>query len=414
MNLGLSERAEALRAELLDFMETRIYTAERIYEEQRREDIRRPPPVLEQLKAEARRRGLWNLFLPDSDWGAGLSNLDYAPLAEIMGRSILLAPEATNCAAPDTGNMEVLARYGTPEQQERWLKPLLAGEIRSCFGMTEPDVASSDATNVATTIVRDGDEYVIDGRKWWSSGALDPRCEVAIVMGVTDPDADRHTRHSQVLVPLDTPGVSVLRDLSVFGFVDQHGHGEVVYDNVRVPASNLIGLEGSGFAIAQARLGPGRIHHCMRLVGLAERSLEMMIDRAQHRVAFGGAISDQGVVRNDIAESRIDIEQVRLLVLKAAWMIDTVGARAARTEIAAIKVSAARMAVRVVDRAIQVFGGAGLSQDFPLAYAYAQARLLRLADGPDEVHLQTVARNELQRRRDAGPPVPLRLDPLGV
>jgi acyl-CoA dehydrogenase len=343
-----------------------------------------------------------------------MSNLDYAPLAEIMGRSILLAPEATNCAAPDTGNMEVLARYGTPEQQERWLKPLLAGEIRSCFGMTEPDVASSDATNVATTIVRDGDEYVIDGRKWWSSGALDPRCEVAIVMGVTDPDADRHTRHSQVLVPLDTPGVSVLRDLSVFGFVDQHGHGEVVYDNVRVPASNLIGLEGSGFAIAQARLGPGRIHHCMRLVGLAERSLEMMIDRAQHRVAFGGAISDQGVVRNDIAESRIDIEQVRLLVLKAAWMIDTVGARAARTEIAAIKVSAARMAVRVVDRAIQVFGGAGLSQDFPLAYAYAQARLLRLADGPDEVHLQTVARNELQRRRDAGPPVPLRLDPLGV
>lgn len=413
MDFALSQRAEGLRNELLDFMDEHVYPSERVYEEQRREDLRRLPPVVEDLKTEARRRGLWNLFLPNEEWGAGLSNLDYAPLAEIMGRSMLLAPEATNCAAPDTGNMEVLVQFGTPEQQERWLKPLLEGQIRSCFGMTEPDVASSDATNIATTITRDGDEYVVNGRKWWSTGALDERCKIAIVMGVSDPDAAPHARHSQILVPLDAPGVSVVRDLSVFGYIDQHGHGEVVYDNVRVPAGNIIDHEGNGFAIAQARLGPGRIHHCMRLIGMAERSLDLMIDRANSRVAFGMPLSGQGVVQNAIAESRIDIEQARLLVFKAAWMMDTVGAKQARVEIAAIKVAAARIASQVIDRAMQVFGGAGMSQDFPLAYLYTQARYLRLADGPDEVHLRTIARQEL-RRRDCRPaPEPLRLAPVG-
>jgi acyl-CoA dehydrogenase len=349
---------------------------------------------------------LWNLFLPDDKHGPGLTNLEYAPLAEITGRSIEIAPEAINCAAPDTGNMEVLAMFGTPEQQERWLQPLLEGEIRSCFGMTEPDVASSDATNMATTIVRDGDDYVINGRKWWSSGAMDPRCEIAIVMGLSNPDGPRYAQHSMILVPLDTPGVKVERDLSVFGYHDQHGHPEVSYTDVRVPRENIIGQEGMGFAIAQARLGPGRIHHCMRAIGMSERALELMVDRVRHRVAFGRPLAAQGVVREWIAESRIEIEQARLLVLKTAWMMDTVGNKHAQKEIAAIKVIAARLACRVTDRAIQAFGGAGVSGDFPLAALYAGARALRLADGPDEVHLRAVARLELAGREAFGPPVP--------
>jgi acyl-CoA dehydrogenase len=358
------------------------------------------PPIVEELKARARECGLWNLFLPDDRWGAGLSNLEYAPLAEITGRSPHMAPEALNCSAPDTGNMELLVAFGTPEQQQRWLAPLLNGEIRSCFGMTEPDVASSDPTNLATRIRRDADEYVITGRKWWSTGTGDPRCKVAIIMGVSDPEAEPHRRHSMILVPLDTPGVDVIRDLTTFGYTDQHGHGEVVYDDVRVPAANLLGEEGAGFAIAQARLGPGRIHHCMRAIGMAERSLELMVARAQARTAFGGPLAEQGVIATWIAESRIEIEQARLLVLKAAWLMDTVGNKAARTEIAAIKVVAARMLATVADRAIQVFGGKGVTEDVPLASFYAIARQLRIVDGPDEVHLRTVARQELRRGRE--------------
>jgi acyl-CoA dehydrogenase len=392
-------RTSALQKQLLAFMDEHVYPAETVYERERREaaDAHALSPVVEALKAEARVRGLWNLFLPDARWGAGLTNLEYAPLAEIMGRSVVLAPEALNCAAPDTGNMEVLARYGTPEQQERWLVPLLEGEIRSCFGMTEPDVASSDARNMRTRIERDGDHYVVNGRKWWSTGALDQRCEVAIVMGITSRAAAPYRRHGMVLVPLDTPGVTIVRDLTVLGFTDQHGHGEIRYDDVCVPVGNLIGAEGDGFAIAQGRLGPGRIHHCMRAIGLSERALDLMIARVREREAFGGRLADQGVIQEWIALSRIELEQARLLVLKAAWLMDTVGSKAARSEISAIKVVAARTACAVIDRAIQAFGGAGVSQDFPLAYAYAHARTLRLVDGPDEVHLRSIARNELAR-----------------
>jgi acyl-CoA dehydrogenase len=385
-------------------MDEHVYPAEPVYAAQRRElaaegNLHHLPAVVEELKVVARSQGLWNLFLPDcSDPEHGLSVLDYAHLAEITGRSIEIAPEAINCSAPDTGNMEVLHMFGTVEQQQRWLQPLLDGRIRSGFAMTEPDVASSDATNISTRIERDGDEYVISGRKWWTTGALDPRCEVLIVMGKTDPKADTHRQQSMVLVPMDTPGVTVHRSLPVFGYHDQHGHGEIEFDNVRVPVTNLIGEEGAGFAIAQARLGPGRIHHCMRMIGLAERALDMMVDRAKERVAFGGPLADQGVIRESIALSRIEIEQARLLTLKAAAMIDEVGAKGARTEIAAIKVVAPRVACDVIDRAIQVHGGAGVSDDTPLAAMYAGARSLRLADGPDEVHLRDIARVELRRR----------------
>jgi acyl-CoA dehydrogenase len=399
MDLTPTPRSEELRRALLDFMDECVYPAEPVYARQRAEadDPHAPPPVLEELKSEARSRGLWNLFLSDEESGAGLSNLEYAPLAEITGRSQDIAPEALNCSAPDTGNMELLAQFGTPEQKERWLTPLLEGEIRSCFSMTEPAVASSDPSNLATTIGREGEHYLVNGRKWWSTGALDPRCRVAIVMGATDPDAAPHSRHGMILVPLDTPGVTIARDLTTFGYTDRQGHGEIEFDQARVPAGNLIGEPGSGFAIAQARLGPGRIHHCMRVIGAAERSLDLMVRRAVSRRAFGKHLSDQGVVATWIAESRIELEQARLLTLKAAWMMDTVGNRHARSEIAAIKVVAARVATHITDRAIQVFGGAGLTEDTPLALNYARGRQLRFADGPDEVHLRSVAREEIRR-----------------
>ncbi len=388
------------QARLLDFMESSVYPAEHRFAEEVRAsgDPYLRPAVMEELQRQARERGLWNLFLPDRRWGAGLTNLQYAPLAEISGRSPL-APEAMNCSAPDTGNMEILAQFGTPGQQERWLRPLLDARIRSCFCMTEPDVASSDARNIRTRIRREGDEYVIDGHKWWSTGAGRGLCEIAVVMGRTDPDAEPYRQQSMVLVPLDSPGVRVVRGLPVFGYFENASHGEVVFGGVRVPASNLLGREGDGFAIAQARLGPGRIHHCMRMVGMAERALELMCRRAHGRVAFGGPLARQGVIQDWIARSRIEIEQARLLLLKTAWMMDTVGNREARIEIAAIKVVAAGMACRVVDRAIQAHGGGGVTDDFPLAAMYAYARTLRLADGPDEVHLMTIARRELARWR---------------
>jgi acyl-CoA dehydrogenase len=353
------------------------------------------PPVVEELKAHARSRGLWNLFLPSV---SGLSNLEYAPVAEVSGWSPVIAPEAINCQAPDTGNMETLHLFATPQQREQWLEPLLEGRIRSGFAMTEPDVASSDATNVQTTIRREGDEYVVSGKKWWISGSADPRCAVFIVMGKTDPDAAVHRQQSMVLVPRDSAGLEITRHLPVFGYQDQHGHSELEFHDVRVPASNLLGEEGGGFAIAQARLGPGRIHHCMRLLGMCERAIDLMVRRAQSRVAFGRALAEQGVVREQIARSRIEVEQARLLVLKTAWLIDRAGAKGAATEIAAIKVVVPRIACEIIDRAIQVHGGAGVSDDFPLAYFYSWARCLRLADGPDEVHLRTVARRELGRR----------------
>jgi acyl-CoA dehydrogenase len=390
-----TEHLDRLRA----FMDERVFPAEPVYAEQRA-TLRAEgaehtvPPVVEELKAEARRRGLWNLFLPAV---SGLSVLDYAPLAELTGWSVELAPEAINCAAPDTGNMEVLHMFGTPEQKQRWLDPLLAGEIRSSFAMTEPAVASSDATNIATTITRDGDSYVIDGRKWWITGAADPRCQIMIVMGKTDPSAPTHRQQSMVLVPMDTPGVEVVRALPVFGYSDQHGHCEITFTDVRVPASNLVGEEGGGFAIAQARLGPGRIHHCMRAIGVAERALRLMCERASSRVAFGKPLAEQGVVQQQIAESRLEIDQVRLLVLEAAWLIDRVGAKGAATQIAEIKVAAPRVALAVLDRAIQVHGGMGVSDDVPLASMWAHLRTLRLADGPDEVHLRSIARRELRR-----------------
>jgi acyl-CoA dehydrogenase len=404
MDFALSPTASSYLDRLQQFMDDRILPAETVYAEQRaalRADGREHtvPPVVEELKAEARRRGLWNLFLPDV---SGLSVLDYAPLAELTGWSVELAPEAINCAAPDTGNMEVLHMFGTPEQKQRWLAPLLEGEIRSGFAMTEPDVASSDATNIQTSITRDGDHYVVNGRKWWTTGAADPRCKVLIVMGKTDPDAPAHRQQSMVLVPLDAPGVEVVRSLPVFGYSDQHGHCEITFTDVRVPVSNLVGEEGGGFAIAQARLGPGRIHHCMRSLGVAERALRLMCERASSRVAFGKTLAEQGVVQQQIAESRLEIDQTRLLVLQAAWLIDRVGAKGAATEIAEIKVAAPRVALNVLDRAIQVHGGMGVSDDVPLASMWAHVRTLRLADGPDEVHLRSIARRELRRYADRG------------
>ncbi|HEX4991922.1 MAG TPA: acyl-CoA dehydrogenase [Rubrobacteraceae bacterium] len=406
MNFDYSGKVLELRARLEAFMDEFVYPNERIFEEQLEaaESRWRVPPIMEELKAEAREAGLWNLFLPESEYGAGLTNLEYAPLCEIMGRSPI-APEVFNCNAPDTGNMEVLVRYGTSEQKERWLEPLLRGEIRSCFAMTEPDVASSDATNIRARIERDGDGYVVTGRKWWSTGAGDPRCEIAIVMGKTDPEAPRHEQQSMILVPLDTPGVEIERTLPVFGYDDApHGHAQISFDEVRVPSSNMIWAEGKGFAIAQGRLGPGRIHHCMRLVGVAERALELMLERVKEREAFGKPLAEQGVIMEWIADSRIEIEQARLLTLKAAHMMDTVGNKEARAEIAMIKVVAPNTALRVLDRAIQAHGGAGVSDDFPLAYFWASARTLRLADGPDEVHRASVARLELKKERSVAPP----------
>ncbi|WP_164670508.1 acyl-CoA dehydrogenase [Virgibacillus doumboii] len=400
MDFSYSDKVIELQKKVTDFMVEHVYPNEKVYEEQLNQQGNRwaeVPPIMEELKEKAKSQGLWNLFLPDSDYGAGLTNQEYAPLCEIMGRS-LIGPEVFNCNAPDTGNMEVLDRYGTEEQKQKWLIPLLDGEIRSCFSMTEPDVASSDATNIESSIVRDGDAYVINGRKWWSSGAGDPRCKIAIVMGKNDPKAARHEQQSMILVPLDTPGVTIKRMLPVFGYDHApHGHAEITYDNVRVPAENMIWGEAKGFAIAQGRLGPGRIHHCMRLIGAAERALEDLCKRVQSRVAFGKKIAEQGVVQEWIAESRIDIEQARLLTLKAAYMMDTVGNKAAKTEIAMIKVVAPSMALRVIDRAIQAFGGAGVSDDVTLAAHWANARTLRLADGPDEVHRRQIAKLELRK-----------------
>ena len=401
MNLEPSERGNDLRQRLLEFMDSHVYPAESTYREQMDAagDPHAHPQIVEDLKAAARDRGLWNLFLPHrTPWSPEpLSNLDYAYLAEITGRSMHLAPEALNCAAPDTGNMEVLALFGTPAQQEEWLVPLLNGEIRSAFAMTEPDVASSDATNIELRIERHGDDYVLNGRKWWISGAASGRCKIMIVMGKTDPDAPRHLQQSMVLVPMDTPGVTKVRDLPVFGYQDREGHSELRFDDVRVPATNLLSEEGSGFAIAQARLGPGRIHHCMRCIGIAERALDLMCKRVTTRVAFGKPLADQGVIREWIADSRIEIEQARLLTLKAAYLMDTVGHKGASIEISAIKVVAPNMALRVVDRAIQAHGGGGVSDDFPLAEMYAGLRTLRFADGPDEVHRRQVARQEIAR-----------------
>jgi acyl-CoA dehydrogenase len=398
MQFEFSDKVKSLQKRLEAFMGEYIYPNEqRHHDELDHGDRWQPSRVIEELKPKSRAAGLWNLFLPESEHGAGLTNLEYAPLCEIMGRSHM-APEVFNCSAPDTGNMEVLARYGTPEQKQRWLTPLLNGEIRSCFSMTEPAVASSDATNIESSIVRDGDQYVINGRKWWSSGAGDPRCKISIFMGKTDPTAQRHKQQSMILVPLDTPGVKITRLLSVFGYNEApHGHAEIEFENVRVPASNILLGEGRGFEIAQGRLGPGRIHHCMRLIGQAERALELMCRRTRQRVAFGKPIAEQGTIRADIADSRIEIEQARLLTLKAAWMMDTVGNKAARAEIAMIKVIAPNMALRVIDRAIQAHGGAGVSSDFPLAFSWAMTRTLRLADGPDEVHREAIAKQELRK-----------------
>jgi len=390
-----SSKAQDLIGRMQDFMDTQVLPAEAPYEEYRTKmgpEDHTLPPVVEELKAEARRRGLWNLFLPDV---SGLKNVEYAAIAEITGWASHIAPEAINCDAPNTGNMEVLHMFGTAEQKSQWLEPLMEGQIRSAFAMTEPAVASSDATNIATKIVRDGDDYVINGRKWWTTGINDPRCKIMILMGKTDTSESVHRQQSMILVPRDTPGVEIVRALPVFGYQDQHGHGEVQFTDVRVPASNLVANEGDGFMIAQARLGPGRIHHCMRAIGAAERALKLMCERAVSRVAFGQELAKQGVVREQIAESRMEIDQARLMVLKTADLIDKVGAKGARSEIAAIKVIAPRIALNVIDRAIQVHGGAGVSNDFPLARMYAGLRTLRLADGPDEVHIRSVARQEL-------------------
>jgi acyl-CoA dehydrogenase len=383
---------------LAAFMDAHVYPNEATFHRQVAEGDRwQPTAIVEELKAKARAAGLWNLFLPASEYGAGLTNLEYAPLCEIMGRSIPIGPEVFNCSAPDTGNMEVLVRYGTPEQRKRWLEPLLAGEIRSCFAMTEPDVASSDATNIRSSIVRDGDDYVINGHKWWISGAGDPRCQIAIFMGKTNPNAAAHQQQSMILVPMDTPGIEKRRMLPVFGFDDApHGHAELVFTNVRVPAANMLLGEGRGFEIAQGRLGPGRIHHCMRLIGCAERALEAMTGRVKSRIAFGKPLAEQGTIRAALAESRMEIEQARLLTMKAAELMDTVGNKAARREIAMIKVVVPRMAARVIDRAIQAHGAAGIANDLGLAAAWAYARTIRLADGPDEVHVEAIAKMELK------------------
>jgi acyl-CoA dehydrogenase len=398
MDFAFGPKVDELRARLLEFMDDHVYPAEKTYRQQSRAagDAQFHPPVMEELKAEARARGLWNLFLPDDRYGAGLTNLEYAPLAEITGRSFL-APEALNCAAPDTGNMEILAEFGSPAQQDMWLKPLLEGEIRSCFAMTEPEVASSDATNIQSRIQRDGAHYVVNGHKWFTSGAASPRCKIMIFMGVSDPDADAYHRQSMVLIPMDAPGMTVNRALPVFGYQHEGGHCEISFEDVRVPAENLLGEEGSGFTIAQARLGPGRIHHCMRTLGMAERAYDLMCKRVISRVAFGKELARQGVIQDWIAESRMRIEQARLLVLKAAWLMDTVGKEGARIEISAIKVVAPNAALWVIDHAIQAFGAAGVTEDFGLAEMYAGARTLRIADGPDEVHKMVIARRELAR-----------------
>jgi acyl-CoA dehydrogenase len=397
MSFELSAKAKELQQRLQRFMEAYVYPNEHRFHEEVARERWKPTKIVEELKSKARGEGLWNLFLPQDPNGAGLTNLEYAPLCEITGRSHM-APEVFNCSAPDTGNMEVLARYGTPGQKEKWLKPLLAGEIRSCFAMTEPDVASSDATNISASIVRDGEDYIISGRKWWSSGAGDPRCKIAIFMGKSDPTAPPHQQQSMILVPLETPGVTIVRLLTVFGYDHApHGHAEINFENVRVPATNILLGEGRGFEIAQGRLGPGRIHHCMRCIGIAERALETMCKRVQTRVAFGKPLAEQGTIRAGIAESRMEIEQARLLTLKAAHMMDTVGNKAARTEIAMIKIVAPNVALRVLDRAIQAHGAAGVSQDTFLASSWAMVRTLRLADGPDEVHAESIAKWELAK-----------------
>jgi acyl-CoA dehydrogenase len=404
MNFEVSEKTRELLERLQAFMDSHVYPHEEEFQAEIAQARWKPTRIVEELKAKARHQGLWNLFLPQDKNGAGLSNLEYAPLCEIMGRSHI-APEIFNCSAPDTGNMEVLVRYGTAEQKEKWLKPLLAGEIRSCFAMTEPDVASSDATNISASIVSDGDSYVIKGRKWWSSGAGDPRCKVAILMGKTDPSAAAHKQQSMILVPLETPGVKIVRMLTVFGYDHApHGHAEIQFDDVRVPKTNMLLGEGRGFEIAQGRLGPGRIHHCMRCIGVAERALETMCRRVQSRVAFGRALAEQGTIRADVAISRMEIEQARLLTLKAADMMDKVGNKAAQSEIAMIKVVAPNVALRVLDRAIQAHGGAGVSQDTFLASAWAGVRSLRLADGPDEVHIESIAKWELGRSNQRSGP----------
>jgi acyl-CoA dehydrogenase len=398
MQFDTSERVNALTASLTAFMNDHVYPNEVKVRQQIAAERWQPVKIIEDLKVKARAAQLWNLFLPASDLGAGLTNTEYAPLCEIMGRSPAFAPEVFNCSAPDTGNMEVLVRYGTPEQRRRWLEPLLAGLIRSCFAMTEPDVASSDATNITSSIVRDGEDYVVNGRKWYISGAGDPRCRIAILMGKSHPEAPRHRQQSMILVPMDTPGVTIRRMLPVFGYDDApHGHAEITFENVRVPATNLLLGEGRGFEIAQGRLGPGRIHHCMRLIGLGERCLEAMCQRVTTRVAFGRTLAEQGTIRADIAESRMDLEQARLLTMKAAHLMDTVGNKAARREIAMIKVAVPRAVLRVIDRAIQAHGAAGVSEDFPLASAWAHTRTIRLADGPDEVHREAIAKLELEK-----------------
>jgi len=397
MDFAFCDKVKDLQRRLQAFLDEHIYPYEQRFNDEIERERWSPTQVIEELKPKARAAGLWNLFLPDREYGSGLTNLEYAPLCEMMGRS-MMAPEVFNCSAPDTGNMEVLARYGTEEQKERWLKPLLAGEIRSCYAMTEPAVASSDATNIEASIVRRGDEYVINGRKWWASGAGDPRCKIAIFMGKTDPSAPRHLQQSMVLVPRDTPGVKIERLLTVFGYDHApHGHGEIRFEDVRVPVSNVLLGEGRGFEIAQGRLGPGRIHHCMRCIGVAERALEAMCKRVQSRVAFGKPLAEQGTIRADIAKSRMEIEQARLLTLKAAYMMDTVGNKHARAEIAMIKVVAPNVALQVLDRAIQAHGGAGVSQDTFLAAAWANVRTLRLADGPDEVHTESIAKLEIRK-----------------